>query len=166
MDCLGTAEMKDRCIFDDRMTAFFKIADDKLWETGLHSDIKIFIDPPAGRIAGGLGVLFIAKDPNHHLYVALGLHAAAHDPETHQGPVIPGDKSRNNGLKRALGAGNTVGVVFIQYKAVAPVLHGDAGIRNYNARSKAQIVGLDEGDHHTALICGRQVDGSVIGGHD
>ena len=30
MDCLGTAEMKDRCIFDDRMTAFFKIADDKL----------------------------------------------------------------------------------------------------------------------------------------
>ncbi len=64
----------------------------------------------------------IVKDTHHHLDMPLGLHVAAHDPETHQGLFVPGHESRNDGVKGAFAATDTVRVTFLQDKPAAAVL--------------------------------------------
>ena len=69
----------------------------------------------------------IAENSDHHLQVSLGLHAAAHDPETYQGLVVPGHKARDNGVIRTFAAGDTVRVTLLDDKSESTVLHADAG---------------------------------------
>ena len=87
------------------------------------------------------------ENARNHLHVTLMLHVPTHDAETQGRFVATRDKARNDGMKRSLAPGNNIGVIGIQHKARAAILHGNAGAGNNDARTKRYIVGLNKRHH-------------------
>ena len=115
---LGAAEQMGWRIFDHGMTAAFELVFDMGRKARLQGDAKILIDVPARRIARRLRILDVVENSDHHLDMTLGLHVSAHNPEAHQRLVIPGHEARNDGVKRAFAAGDTIWVASFDHDLV------------------------------------------------
>ena len=120
------------------------------------------VDAPARRIARGLRALAVVEHAHQRLYVALRLHARAHHAEAHHRLPVLGQERGNDGVKRPFARRHHVGAVVRQAEAVAAVLQADAEFGLDAARAKAQVVALDEADHHAAFVRRRQVDGAAL----
>ena len=92
--------------------------------------------------------------------MALGLHEAAHDAEGTDGNAVLREERRDDGVVGALSRLENVGVSLLQREAVAPVVQGDARLRDDHARAESHVVALDVGDHVPLAVGGAEVDGS------
>ena len=104
-----------------------------------------------------------------HLEVTLRLHVAAHEAKAMRGRVAAKEKAGNDGVKGAFGGTGGVGMRGVGGEAERPVLQGNAGAGNNNARAEAPEIGLDEGNHAPVRISGGEVnraEGAREGGSD
>ena len=105
-----------------------------------------------------LRILAVVGQPHHHLRMPLRLHRTAHQAEAHNRRAVPHQETGDNRLERALARADAIGMSLLQHKARAPVLQADSRARHDHAGTKALVIGLDKGDHHAAVVGGRQID--------
>ncbi len=128
----------------------------------LQPQVVISIHEPSGTVGGGLWVLLIIEDADHHLNVALGLHWTAHHAKTHHRRAVPRHKGGDDRVEGTLATRDPIRMALCQLKTRAAILHRDPRPGDDDAGAEAHIVGLDERDHHPIRIGCGEVDGAVV----
>ena len=130
---------------------------------GFQRQSRRVVDAPARRVGTGLRVQPFHHMPQHHLYVALGLHVATHHTKGHGGLAVLREKRGDDAVQRPFAAVHLVRVAGCSDKTCAPVVQRNTRTGHHHARAKTPVVGLDEG-HHTPLCVRRtQVHGAATG---
>ena len=150
-------------VFDFHVMAFgAQRLDDLRIKRPLHRDLQAGLDPPPRRIGGGLRVLLITQNAQHHLQMPLGLHRPAHQAERHQRRAVGVHyKARNDGVEWPLAWRNGVDVIRVQGETRAAILQADARARHHYAGTETHVVRLDKRDHHAALVSRRKIHGAA-----
>ena len=118
---------------------------------------------PTRRIRCRLRVLPQVEDAMHHLHMPLMLHVPAHHAKAHARRPGFRDEAGDDGVVRPLAATHLVGMARFKREAAPPVLHGDAGVRHHDARTKPHVVGLDEAHHAPGGVRGGEIHRVLAG---
>src|SRR5688572_23846350 len=147
---------------DDAMAAALQLFQRRGREARfLDADVHALHEAKARAVAGRLRALAIVGDAHHHLGVALRLHGAAHETEAHHRASVAGDEAGDDGLVRPLARRDAVRMSALQHEGAATVLQRDA--LDHHARAEAQVIRLDEGNHHSRGVRCSEVHGAGLG---
>src|SRR5258708_6814795 len=86
--------------------------------------------------------------------MTLRLHLAAHHTKANEGLPLPCDKSRNDGVERALVRRVAVWLALLQIKQSAAILERKPKPFRADTRTKPEIKALDQ-RHHVSVLVGR-----------